>query len=129
MTADRTPRVRRAPIPPDAVVVVRGDPGDAAITREQAEQFRRRYPDRGRWGLSAFYARNDEEIDDLAFDRLHQFGQLRVYRVADLEAVGFELVPTFRSPHITVAWSTDLLEGLVRFDATRHHARSNPYHG
>jgi len=110
-------------------VVVRGDPGDDAITREQAEQFRRRFPDWGRWGLSAFYARNDDEVDDLAFDRLHQFSQLRVYRVADLEAAGFEVMPTFRSPHITVAWSTDLDEGLARFDTARHQARSNPYHG
>ena len=46
-------------------------------------------------GLSGFYARSDDEVDVLAFDRLHQFGVLRVYRVADVEAVGFELVPTF----------------------------------
>lgn len=129
MSADRMPRVRRAPIPPEAVVVVRGDPDDDAITREQAEQFRRRYSDSGRWGLSAFYARNDEEVDHLAFDRLDQFAKLRVYRVADLEAAGFELVPTFRTPHVTVAWSTDLLDGLAQFDAVRHQARTNPYHG
>jgi len=109
--------------------VVRGDPGDDAITREQAEQFRRRFPDWGRWGLSAFYARNGEEIDDLAFDRLHQFSQLRVYRMADLNAAGFELVATFRTPHVTVAWSTDLHVGLARFDAVRHQAWTNPYHG
>lgn len=124
MSTERVPRIRRAPIPPDALIVVRGDPGDKQITREQAEQFLRRFADWGRWGLSAFYARNDEEIDDLASDRLQQFEQLRVYRVEDLEAAGFELVPTFRAPHVTVAWSADLHDGLARFNAARHQSRA-----
>lgn len=128
MTGERVPRIRRAPLPADAIVVVRGDAGDERITREQADMFRRRFPDWGRWGLSAFYARSDDEVDDLAFDRLHQFGVLRVYRVADLEAAGFELVPTFRTPHVTVAWASDLDEGLGRFASARHQERGNPYH-
>jgi len=53
---------------------------------------------------------------------------LRVYRVADVEAVGFELVPTFRTPHVTVAWATDLDEGLNRLASARHEERVNPYH-
>lgn len=110
------------------MVVVRGDPGDERITREQAAMFRRRFPEWGRWGLSAFYATSDAEVDDLAFDRLHQFEVVRVYRVADLELAGFELVPTFRTPHVTVAWATDLDEGLARFVSARHHERDNPYH-
>jgi hypothetical protein len=129
MTEEHLPRIRRGAIPPDAVLVVRGDAGDPALAREQAEQFRRRFPAWERWGLSAFYARGDDEVDDLAFDRLHQFGLIRLYRVGDLEAAGFELVPTFRSPHVTVAWQHDLDEGLARFDAAPHESRTNPYHG
>ncbi len=128
MPGERVPRIRRAPLPADAVVVVRGDPGDERIIREQADMFRRRFPDWGRWGLSAFYACSDDEIDDLAFDRLHQFGVLRVYRVADLEAAGFELVPTFRTPHVTVAWASDFDEGLGRLASACHQERGNPYH-
>jgi hypothetical protein len=59
MAEPQIPRIRRAPLPADAVIVVRGDDLDPAIARWQAVVFRRRYPDWGRWGLSAFYARND----------------------------------------------------------------------
>ena len=128
MSAERVPRVRRAPIPSDALVVVRGDPGDEAITRDQAEAFRRRFDRWGRWGVSAFYARSELEIDDLAFDRLHRFGSLRIYRIVDLEHAGFEVVPTFRTPHVTLAWDDDLLAGLARLEAARHERRANPYH-
>jgi hypothetical protein len=128
MSAERVPRVRRAPIPADAVVVVRGEPGDVAITREQAEEFRRRFDEWERWGVSAFYARSDAEVDDLAFDRLHKFAQLRIYRIVELEAAGFELVPTFRTPHVTIAWADDLDQGLMKLELAPHRTRLNPYH-
>ncbi|MGH3566810.1 MAG: hypothetical protein ACRDRH_12405 [Pseudonocardia sp.] len=60
------PRIRRASLPDDALIVVRGDDLDPAASRHQADVFRRRFPDWGRWGLSAFYARSDAEIEDLA---------------------------------------------------------------
>ncbi len=82
-------------MPDDAVIVVRGDEVDAAASRHQAGVFRRRYPEWHRWGLSALYARNDSEVDDLAADQLERFPGLAIYRIADLEAIGFEIVPTF----------------------------------
>src|SRR3954464_4768018 len=61
----RAPRIRRAPVPDDGVLVVRGDDLDPRTSRVQAELFRRRFPDWGRYGLSAYYARDRTEIDDL----------------------------------------------------------------
>ena len=90
MAGPLVPRIRRAALPVDAVIVVRGDDLDPATSRHQALVFRRRYRDWGRWGLSGFYARNDAEIDDLAADQLDRFPELAVYRVGDLEAEGFE---------------------------------------
>lgn len=97
MAEPKIPRVRRAPLPDDALVVVRGDDLDPATARHQAEVFRRRFPDWHRWGLSAFYARSDAEIEDLAADQLERFPVLGCYRVADLRAAGFEIWPTFRT--------------------------------
>ena len=52
---ERIPRIRRAGIPADALLVVRGeDTDDPAVAARQAVQFRRRYPDWGRYGVSAF---------------------------------------------------------------------------
>src|SRR4051812_12090366 len=123
------PRVRRAALPADAVIVVRGDNLDLATSRHQALAFRRRYPDWERWGLSGFYARNDAEIDDLAADQLDRFPELAIYRVGDLEAAGFEVVPTFRTPHVTVAFRGDLDVGLAALAGAVHEQRTNLYHG
>jgi hypothetical protein len=78
--------------------VVRGDDLDPDVGRHQAEAFLRRFPDWGRYGLSAFYARNEAEVDDLAGGQLERFPLLGLFRVADLEENGFNLVPTFRQP-------------------------------
>ncbi|MFN0090781.1 MAG: hypothetical protein ACKVWR_11015 [Acidimicrobiales bacterium] len=129
MAEPQVPRVRRAALPADAIIVVRGDDLDLATSRRQALTFRRRYPDWGRWGLSAFYARNDAEIDDLAADQLDRFPELSLYRVIDLEAAGFSVVPTFRTPHVTVAFDGDLDSGLAALAGTVHEQRRNPYHG
>src|SRR4051812_23069514 len=75
----RAPRIRRAPVPDDAVLVVRGDDLDPATSRVQAELFRRRFPDWGRYGLSAYYARNRTEIDDLAADQLERFPAVAIF--------------------------------------------------
>ena len=84
------PRVRRAPIPADAVLVVRGDDLDPDTAKGQAEAFRRRFPAWHRWGLSAFYARSDDEIDDLASDQLERFSVLAVLAIDQLVDAGFE---------------------------------------
>jgi hypothetical protein len=60
---------------------------------------------------------------------LRRFRLLRIYQVAVLVDAGFEVVPTFRSPHVTIAWSGELGDGLDRLDAADHLERMNPYHG
>lgn len=127
--AEDLPRIRRAAIPDDAVIVVRGQPADAEEARVLAIDFRDRFPAWRRWGVSAFYARGEIEVDDLASTRLRRFRLVRVYLVADLVEAGFEVVPTFRTPHVTLAWRDELDEGLERLDSADHIERMNPYHG
>jgi len=57
----------------------------------------RRCPDWHRWGLSAFCAQSNSDVRDLGVGPPSGFVKLEVYRVADLEAAGFEVVPTFRT--------------------------------
>lgn len=128
MAEPKIPRIRRAPLPDDALIVVRGNDLDPAAARRQADVFRRRFPDWGRWGLSAFYARSDAEIEDLAADQLERFPLLGCYRVADLQAAGFEIWLTFRTPHVTIAFSGDPDEHLAALVRAAHDVRINPYH-
>ncbi len=44
-----------------------------------------------------------------------------------LIAAGVEVVPTFRSPHVTLAFG-DLDLGLATLEAVEHEVRRNPYH-
>ena len=73
-------------------------------------------------------ARAHEEIDDLAVDQLERFAVLLVYRVAILTEAGIEVVPTFRTPHVTLAFHGDLDDGLARLALADHERRDNPYH-
>ena len=57
-----------------------------------------------------------------------RFPVLRTYEPAVLIAARFEVVPTFRSPHVTVAF-VDLDAGLVALESVEHDTRPNPYHG
>lgn len=86
--AEQQPRVRRAPIPDDAVLVIRGDDLEPGTARAQAVAFRRRFPGWDRWGLSAYYARSDAEIDDLAAEQLERFPELVVLPRAALVSGG-----------------------------------------
>ena len=63
--AERVPRIRRAPLPADALIVVRGD--------DLIE------------GSSGFYARNDSDVDDLAGDQLERFPLLRLLPITTSE--------------------------------------------
>lgn len=123
------PRFRRREIPRGvSVVLVRGDADDPEIDRSQAQDFFDRYPAWGRFGLSAYYAEDDAGVDDLASDLLERFEELLVYPLASLVSAGFEVVATFRTPHVTIAFS-DLDRGLQLLDEVEHDVRPNPYHG
>jgi hypothetical protein len=123
------PRFRRRDIPRHSkVVLVRGDAEDPEIDRGQAQDFLDKYPRWGRFGLSAYYAADDAAIDDLASDLLERFEALLLYPLEKLVGAGFEVVATFRTPHVTIAF-TDLDQGLRLLDTTEHEVRPNPYHG
>lgn len=126
---ERVPRVRRMPIPIDALIVVRGEDQVEDDSAVQAELFRRRFPGWGRWGLSGMYAESDANVEDLGAGPLRRFPIFGLYRIADLEEAGFEVVPTFRTPHVTVAFTGELDDGLERLRTAIHEQRPNPYHG
>jgi hypothetical protein len=108
--------------------VVRGDDLDPEVSRHQADAFRRRFRDWGRYGLSGYYARNDAEVNDLAADQLERFPVLGLFAISELETAGFEVVPTFRTPHVTIAFTGDLAAALDRLAGLRMDLRPNPYH-
>lgn len=121
------PRIRRAPIPADAWLVVRGvADSEPEVSLRQAELFRRRFERWGRYGLSAFYARSDDEVLDLGEDRLSTFATLFVYHLADVAGAGFDVVATFRSPHVTITFYDDLEAGVARLHGLAHRTVSNP---
>lgn len=126
-TPNDRPRIRHAAIPEDAWLVVRGVASiEPETSRRQAELFRRRFEGWGRYGLSAFYARSEDEVLDLGEDRLDAFETLFVYQLADVIDAGFEVVPTYRSPHVTITFYDDVETGVARLLAVPHRTVSNP---
>jgi hypothetical protein len=119
--------VRRAPIPDEAVLVVRGDELDANVLAADAARFHRRFKAWGRYGVSAFLATDDAEVDALCETRLRQWAIAIVFTRSALEAGGIEVVPTFRTPHVTLAHAelATLVQGLT---SCEHRAVVNPYH-
>ena len=93
----------------------------------QAERFRRRYPEWARYGLSAYYAAHDSDVDDLAADQLRLFPRLALFRIADLLADEFDVVPTFRTPHVTITFTGDLDARLSALERLRIGIRTNAY--
>ena len=78
--------------------------------------------------MSGFFARNETDVEDLAADRLERFPVLRLYRPSVLEEVGFQIVPTFRTPHVTLAFGGDLDLWIDKLRTAEHVERTNPYH-
>ena len=119
--------MRLTPVPDEAVLVVRGDELDRQLLSEDSSRFRERFPGWGLYGISAFYAASDEEVDALCGSRLVRFAEIVVFVRADLERAGVEIVPTFRTPHVTIGHA-DLAELVDRLLRCAHIARRNPYH-
>jgi len=117
--ADRGPRIHRAPLQPTLSSLC------VAMTSSKARHsFRPRSFVAPLSGLgSGFYARNESDIDDLAGDQLERFPLLRLYRPAVWEAAGIEIVPTFRTPHMTIAFDGEV--GLQRLRVADHDERNN----
>lgn len=123
---ERISRIRRSPIPPDAVLVVRGDELIDDALRHDALNFFRRFRDWGMYGISASHATDAAEVDVLCQTKLIRFKTVVVFRLADVEALGIAVVGTFRTPHVTLAHAD--LEELVRLlQSCPNEALSNPY--
>lgn len=124
----RGPRIRRAPLPHEARTIVRGDSADVATDIHQAENFLRRFPYWGHYGLSAYYAGTEADVDDLAADQLERFRLLGIFELDQLQARGFAVVPTFRTPHVTIAFDGDIHQRIDELRDLRIELRPNPYH-
>lgn len=113
--------------PRGCLLVVRDDELDPAVLRADAKRFQRRFSAWGRYGVSAFLAADDAEIDALCETKLLQWATAVVFRRADLEAAGVDVVATFRTPHVTLACPklSELVDHLVSCD---HEVLINPYH-
>lgn len=127
MTNDASPRVRQAPLPSDAVLVVRGDILEDELLRVDAARFTRRYPDWGRSGVSGYYARDEDEVVALCQTKLANFATVVVFTRADLEAEGIDVIGTFRTPHVTLA-AADIEALVTALTRCPHQVRENPYH-
>ncbi len=63
MAIERIPRIRLRGVHDDSLFVVRGDELDASVLAEDASRFHERFIEWGRFGISAFQATNESEID------------------------------------------------------------------
>jgi hypothetical protein len=103
VSSEDLPRIRLSPVPDTPLLVVRGGALDPDLSRADAIRFQRRYRRWGRYGISAYFAADDQEIDVLCKTRLERFETVAVFFLSALGAAGIEVVPTFRSPHATLA--------------------------
>jgi hypothetical protein len=124
---ESAPRVRLTPIPDGGVFVVRGDELDRELLADDARRFRERFAGWDRYGISGFYAASDEEIDAICQTRLIRFATVVVFARVELEKAGVEIVPTFRTPHVTLCHA-ELHQLVERLIGCEHTDRRNPYH-
>jgi hypothetical protein len=105
----------------------RGDELDPELLAADATNFFDRFVDFGRYGISAFYASQPAEVDALCETKLSQFATIAIFDRAEVERAGIEIIPTFRTPHVTLAHRelAELIHRLLSCDATQI---DNPYH-
>jgi hypothetical protein len=70
-----------------------------------------------------FYAASASEVDALCESKLNAFPVVAVFDRTDIEASGLLVVPTFRTPHVTIAHE-DLDELVGRLVRCRHSSAS-----
>jgi hypothetical protein len=75
--AEQTPRIRLSAVAPAPLLVVRGDELSPDILRADATRFHRRYQAWGKYGVSAFGAADDAEVDVICETKLERFEGLR----------------------------------------------------
>ncbi len=125
--SEARPRVRLSAVTSAALLVVRGDELSSDILRSDAMRFRRRYPAWGKYGVSAFAAHDEVEVDVICETKLERFEEVVVFERSELERIGIEVVPTFRRPHVTLAHE-DLNVLVDRLQSCEHRTVSNRHH-
>ena len=127
MASDEIPRIRRAPLPGTATLIVRGGVLSSTPLRQDALRFARRFSTWKKFGVSGFYAADAIEIDALTETKLHQFNTQVVFQRRQLENAGIQVVGTFRTPHVTLAHADleHLLDGLM---SCQQVECENPYY-
>ena len=127
-TGESLPTLRHRQLPAGAmVVVVRGDDTDPEADRRQAEAFLRRWPDWHRYGLSAYYAEDDDALPispPTSWSGSPCSGSIALMPSSRLASRSSR---RFRSPHVTLA-CVDLEPGLGALESVEHEIRPNPYH-
>jgi hypothetical protein len=126
--AEGVPRLRLSSVAPAPLLVVRGDELTPEILRADARRFFRRYQAWGMYGVSAFAAADEPEVDAICETRLERFNVVVVFERPDLERAGIEIAPTFRRPHVTLAHQS--LDALVRgLRSCQHRTLVNRHYG
>jgi hypothetical protein len=126
LMAGPVPRVRLSSVGPPPLLVVRGDELRPEILRTDALRFFRRYRTWGRYGVSAFSAVDEPEVEAICETRLERFEMVVLYDRPDLERAGIEIVPTIRRPHVTLAHQS--LDALVHgLRSCQHGTLANRY--
>lgn len=100
---DLSATLRRDEIVSGDVVVVRGGLDTSAKILGHAEDLARRFTWRGApaVGVSAFGSRI-AAINDVLSDKLVSYPKYRLAQVGALREAGFEVLPTFVAPHVTI---------------------------
>lgn len=125
MTHQQTPKLRRAPLPRDGLWVLRGLFRGTDLVA--AIRFRDRYPGWNEFGLSAFLAEGDVQVESLCRNQLEPWHKVAIFEIADLRSVGLKVHPTFRTPHVTITHK-DLGQLINLLNHVVHDVIDNPYH-
>jgi hypothetical protein len=112
--------VRVEPLPREATILVRGGPDTVAKLTAHAERVRRAFVLDGDpvLGVSVFAALDDigpASLEGILSGKLPTYRVVHLVKAGLLTEAGFELLPTFGRPHITLLLtSVDQVESLLQ---------------
>lgn len=126
--------VRTEPIHDDEVVLIRGGPETAAKLLGHARRLHTVYvldglPVFGVSAMAALDALGPASLDGLLASRMASYRVVHMPLVGALREAGFQLLPTFRRPHVTVLLDSDAPDDVDRLLRALGPGRPNPYHG
>ena len=128
------PLVRQEAVVADEVLVVRGGPDALAKLATHARRAHRAYVLDGQpfFGVSVFAALDDigpASLDGILAGRMATYRHVHLPTAGAVLQAGFELLPTFGRPHLTVVLESDAELDLRRLLEALGPAQANPYHG